>query len=336
MLDLASDVLGFDRTAPRELLVRRRLAICVLQMALRRRSGRFREAEGAYSAAVALLAGAEAGAAERGWLLAALGQLRWVEKRFDEARALLESAAWILYRAEADGAGAVFVLAGLLDVDAVPARARTELELGLAEMDEKVAPALAQAARCAEICCAARAHRWSEATRLVANRGPGVNVMSLASGELAYLLLWDTRVLDSAGYPEGAVKRREDMRGLLLREGSLREAATFTIEILLRRGEKEIKSEAFGSLASDLRAAFGAGAEVERCARQIEALVDLARKRAPVFGDRVRAALGEWTVYDGPDRPDLLAVPPDLADADLISGMLGEVDEVDEADEVEA
>ncbi len=349
ILDLAGDVLAFDRTAPPEVLARRRLAICALRMVFRRRSGRIREAEAAYSDAVPLLAQVEAGAAERGWLLATLGQLRWAQRRNDEARALLGAAAWILRRAEAEAAeGASRLLAGLLDYDAFPARAREELERGLAAVDDDLAPVLVEVARCAEMCCNVLEGRWGEVKRLVdeygrAGQAGSFSAQGLDRSAAAYVGLWQARLLACAGSKERAVQRWEEMRRLLLSEGSLREAATFTIGLLLWASEEEINPQGLSSLASDLRAAFGSGiAEVERCAREIETLIDLGLKGSPVYADRAEAALREWEAYDGPDRPDLLAAPPDLADAALVSEMLGKVGavggvgEVDEADEVEA
>jgi tetratricopeptide (TPR) repeat protein len=307
----------------------------VLRMALRRRAGRPGAAEEAYGKAVLLLAAMSPEAEERGWLLVALGQLRWAQGRYDEARALLGSAAWTLRRASADQAeGASRLLAGLLDYDAAPSRARAELERGLSVLDPDLAPALVEGAQCAEICCNVRERRRGEADRLLREYGgEAFRGRGAGPGTEAYLLLWHCRLLDCLGSRKEAAELRETLRGVLLRRGSLREAATFAIGNLLRQWNDEIHPQALESLASDLREAFGSAIPAaEGCAREIETLVTLFLKRSPVFPDRAKASLLEWTTYNGEDRRDLLAAPPDLADLALAYELVGVVEDEETSD----
>jgi len=230
------------------------------------------EAEASYRQALPLLRRRAPSAAPRGSVLAACARLRWAQGRLDEAVALFgHAAASYVSALEPQGEAVCRLQAGVLLLELEDLRrARSELALAWGRLDSKRAPGLAaRAALQLAFCCAVlgrsrEASNFLEEARRLYPRAPD-------RGEEAFRTWWEGRIAGQRGQRREADAQLDSVRRLLLAEGSLVEAASSTLELLVFRVESSRFDELEG-LGRDLGAAFGGSPEAERCGERIAAL----------------------------------------------------------------
>jgi hypothetical protein len=289
-----------------------RLAALGLLILARNRDGRTADAEAAFAQAVPLLAELPALHRPRASLLAALAQLRWTERRRDEAAALYAHAATLLARLGEHLSGAAcHALAGLVFLElGNPLRARPELELGAAELDPQLAPALSARAGLALACCCASLGAGAETARLLARarRRPA------DAGETALRSWWEGRALTLTRQPHLALPLLDAARRHLLAGGSVGEAASASLDVMHVQCEMARPDLAAG-LAADLEAAFTSSPELHRSCADLERLANTAANRSPRFH---ASLLSVQAIFNDLDpnlgRPNLILPAQRLAD----------------------
>jgi hypothetical protein len=292
-----------------------RLAALGLLILARNRDGRTADAEAAFAQALPLLAAPPAIHRPRASLLAALAQLRWTERRRDEAAALYTHAATLLARlGEHLPAAACHALAGLVFLElANPSRARPELELAIADLDPDLAPALSARAELALACCCANLGAAAETARLLA-RARRLRRRPPDAGETALRFWWEGRALILTRQPQLALPLLDAARRRLLAGGSVGEAACVSLDLMHVQAEMA-RADLAAGLAADLEAAFSSSPELHRCCADLDRLANTAANRSPRFHaslHSLRAAFYDLDPNLG--RPDLILPAQRLAD----------------------
>lgn len=225
----------------------------------RRLQGRLEHAEEAFRRALPFLGATPAASEGRATLLAGVAQVRWAERRLDEAAALFALAARIFSEAgERQGEAACRAQAGWILVEQLdPWRARAELALAHAHVDAELAPALAARIGLVLAWCNLAVGRLEQARERLAgarrlyDRAPGV-------GEEVLRSWWEARMaaLDSEPERSGRADALLDsVRRRLLAEGSVGEAAQCSLDLLALRVEAG-RVDAVSELGPDLLRAF--------------------------------------------------------------------------------
>jgi tetratricopeptide (TPR) repeat protein len=284
----------------------------------RRLAGRLRGAEEFFLSALPFLAAAPSVSGGRAALLCGLAQLRWSERRLDEAGALFHQAAAMFGEAgERQGEAACRAQCGLVLVEQL-APSRAVAELALAQVDAELAPALAARVGLVLAWCELAAGRAVQAREslAVARR---LYELAPGAGEAIFRRWWEARIAFLAGQPDEADADLDAVRLRLLAEGSYSEAARATLDLLRLRVEAG-RLGAVSELAPDLHDAFGCRRAFETGAT-IDWLATLAAQRSPRF-PRAWPAIHESLCglrRHPKDRPDLIVDVQDLADRLLVA-----------------
>ena len=298
----------------------------------RRVQGRLAEAEDIVRQAIPFL-GALPGVTEhRALLLGGVAQLRWSERRLDEAAALFSQAARICgelgatqgqaaYRAQAG-----FVLAEIDD----PRRARDELRLAHAQIDAQLAPALAARIALVLSWCSLATGRAAAAGESLAT-ARALYQQAPSAGEELLRAWWEARIADLEGRAAEADAALDGVRRELLAAGSVAEAARCTLDLLTFRVEAE-RLDSLSQLGPDLLGAFGCRLSAVRPAELIDWLATLAANRSARLASALaairchlvglRPSARDCFAGQTPfpqDRPDIIADAQDLADALLVA-----------------
>jgi tetratricopeptide (TPR) repeat protein len=287
--ELALDILSRELEAGWKGEIALRLEALGILIVARLQLDELEEAEASYRLALPLLRRRAPSSGPRGSVLAACARLRWAQGRLDEAVALFgHAAASFVAALEPQGEAACRLQAGvvLLDLGELR-RARSELALAWSRLDSQRAPELgARTALLLAYCCVVLG-RLSEASTLV-EEARRLYPRAADRGEEAFRTWWEGRIAGQRGQRREADSRLDSVRRLLLAEGSLVEAASYTLELLLFRVESSRFDEVKG-LGRDLAAAFGGTALAERCGEAIEALADQAALGSPQLESAVAA-----------------------------------------------
>jgi hypothetical protein len=245
--------------------------------------GRLPGAEEAYRHALPFLAAAPGIDGGRATLLAGLAQLRWAQRRLDEAAALFLHAARDFgemrqRQAEAACRGqAGFVLLEQGDV----AGASTELALAHLNLNHELAPALA--ARIAWVLAwanlalgrAGEAREQLHAARSLYGQTP-------EAAEQTVRAWWEARIAALDGEIDRADSQLDAVRHRLLAEGSLGEAARATLDLLDLRVTTG-RLDALAPLGHDLIAAFGHHLVSFKPGTMIDLLASCALQRSSAY-----------------------------------------------------
>jgi hypothetical protein len=295
--------------------------------------GRIEQAEEAFRRGLPFLGAAPPVSEDRAALLAAVAQLRWTERRLDEAAALFAQAARMFGElAERQGEAACRAQAGCVLVEQLdPWRARTELAVAHLHVDTELAPAFAARVALMLAWCNFAVGRLGEGRkRLRAARG--LYAGAPGAGEEALRAWWEARIaaLDRPGEQDGeggqarAVARAdaqlEAVRRRLLAEGSIAEAARCSLDLLVLRVEAG-RLDAVSELGPDVLRGFQNAPGAFRPAEMIDWLAILAIQRSTRFP----AALAATRHYlsgrrtHPRERPDLIADVQVLADRLLVA-----------------
>jgi len=286
----------------------------------RRVGGKLEGAEEAAREALPFLCIVPAPSVGRARLLAAVAQLRRAERRLDEAAALFSYAAGLFREVRASQAEAACrAQAGLILLEqGATWRAGAEILRARRLLRVDLAPALvARVALLAAWCEVAagqpeRGERELSAARKLRQR----------TGDEREDLLgdwWEARIAAHDGRPADGDARLDAVRRRLLAEGSLREAAACTLDLLALRAAG--RPEDTERLAADLFDAFRSPAAL-RPAELLTLLSSYARDRPDRYRSAVmpiRQALAAWRSEPG-GRPDLIPPTEDLADRVLWAG----------------
>lgn len=298
----------------------------------RRVQRRLAEAEETVHQATPFLGALPGVTEDRALLLGGVAQLRWSERRLDEAAALFSQAGRVCGEFGASqGQAAYRAQAGfvLVEIDD-PRRARDELTLAHAHIDARLAPALA--ARIALIlawCCLATGRAEAAAERLSAARA--LYQQASSAGEGLLRRWWEARIAAFDGRTAEADADLDAVRRDLLAAGSVPEAARCTLDLLTLRIEAE-RLESLSQLGPDLLDAFACRVSAVRPAELIDWLATLAANRSARLPSALAAIrchlvglrpsardafVGQSSFAQ--DRPDLIADAQDLADALLVA-----------------
>ncbi|HVR10775.1 MAG TPA: hypothetical protein VMW75_22210 [Thermoanaerobaculia bacterium] len=297
-----------------------------------RLQGRLEEAEDAFRRGLPYLGAAPPVSEERATLLAGVAQLRWHERRLDEAAALFAQAARMFGElAERQGEAACRAQAGALLVEQLdPGRATAELAVAHLHLDASLAPALAvRVALMLAWCHLAAGRSGLGRERLRAARG--LYAAAPEAGEELLQSWWEARIaaLDdtrragpegSRRHPSPADDLFDSVRRRLLAEGSVAEAARCTLDLLELRVEVD-RLEALSDLGPDLLRGFDNHPSAFQPAQMIDALAVLAVQRSA----RYPAALATTRYYlagsprHAGTRPDLIPDVRLLADRLLVA-----------------
>jgi hypothetical protein len=245
--------------------------------------GSLAPAEDAYRRALPFLAAAPGIDGGRAALLAGLAQLRWAQRRLDEAAALFIHAARGFeqlkqLQAEAACRGqAGFVLLEVSDV----AAARTELALAHLHLNGELAPALA--ARIAWVLAwanlalgrAGEVREQLHAARSLYGQTP-------EAAEQTFRAWWEARIAALDGEIDRADSQLDAVRHRLLAEGSLGEAARATLDLLDLRVTTG-RLDALAPLGHDLIAAFGHHLVSFKPGTMIDLLASYALQRSSAY-----------------------------------------------------
>ncbi|HEV3078077.1 MAG TPA: hypothetical protein VHB47_26930 [Thermoanaerobaculia bacterium] len=312
---LSLDILSRQPEVGLEDTVAQRLEALSILITSRLLLDKLEEAEASYRQALPLLRRRAPSSSPRGSLLAACARLRRAQGRLDEAVALFGHAAALFVSAvEQQGETVCRLQAGvvLLDLGDL-GRARSELALAWSRLDSTRAPGLgARTALLLAYCCAALG-RPGEASHLI-EEARRLYPRAADRGEEAFRSWWEGRIAGQRGQRREADARLDSVRRLLLAEGSLVEAASYTLELLVFRVESS-RFDALQGLGRDLAAAFGGSPDAERCAERIAALAGKAASGSPQFESAV-VATRELFAALRPDggRRNLIADLPSMAD----------------------
>jgi hypothetical protein len=291
----------------------------------RRLRGKIEQAEDAYRSVLPFLGAAPAPTEGRAMLLAALAQLRWDQRRIDEATALFLQAARIFgQQAERQGEAACRAQAGFVLVEQLdPARGRAELGLAHLFIDAELAPALAARVALALAWCdlalghAARARAHLRAARGFDDRAPG-------EGEGLFRAWWEARIAAIDGQPEQADALLDSVRRRLLAGGSAGEAARCSLDLLALRVERG-RLDGLADLGPDLMNAFPGRPSALQPACMIDLLATWAAQGSQGYSQG-EASVRHFLAGLRPhplDRPELIPRVEDLADHLLIAARQG-------------
>jgi hypothetical protein len=234
--------LAFEILAPQEVDPEgRQLALLLraswLLVRARLRLGKLQPAEDAYRRALPFLGSAAGGVGdERAALCCALAQLRWHQRRLDEAASHFLHAARIFAAAAERQAEVACRVQGafVLLEQGLPALARVELSLAHAHVDAEVAPALAARIALALAHCNAELGFGDQARERL--RGArGLYAAAPAAGEEVFRAWWEARLAARDGQLALADEQLDAVRRRLLAEGSLGEAALCALDLLVLR-----------------------------------------------------------------------------------------------------
>jgi tetratricopeptide (TPR) repeat protein len=294
-----------------------------------RRMRRLERAEEVYRRALPFLGLASGEHQARAMLLGGVAQLRWCQRRLDEALALFVRAARLFAQAgdrhgeAASRAQAGFVLLEQLDTWG----ARGELAAAHARLDAALAPALAARVALALAWCELDLGEPESARQALGTaRGlyarlpkPSALPAVQEDGERVCRDWWEARIAALAGEPDGADRRLDAVRQRLLASGSVAEAARCTLDLLLQR-IAAARLDAISDLGHDLLAAFQHRPPALGPAAMIARLAHLAAGRSPSFAP-ILAPVRQYFLGLPADtaRPDLIAGVPDLADRLLVA-----------------
>jgi hypothetical protein len=323
------------------------LLLRALWMILRSRcrQGRLKAADEAFHLALPFLAAAPPVSAARAMLLAGVAQLRWAQRRLDEAAALFSQAAR-MFRAAADRRGEAACraqAAWVLVEQADPSRARAQLARAQFQLDSELAPALAARIALVLAWCNFATGRAGQARECL-RQANGVYDPAPPSGEETLRRWWMARIAVLSGEADQADGLLDVVRRRLLAVGSVAEAARSSLDLLVLRVDAG-RTDAVSELGPDLLRAFVsqdpeagvpegaqhllrnqrgvnvAAATAWRPAEMIHLLATLAQRRSARFAPSLLAVRHYlYGLRTHPrSRPDLILDVQDLADPLLIA-----------------
>ncbi|HVT15166.1 MAG TPA: hypothetical protein VHQ90_03155 [Thermoanaerobaculia bacterium] len=248
---------------------------------------------------------------ERGALCAGLAKLRWDEGRLDEAAALLARAADVFggNRQWHDQAVCRAWLGGLLLEACEPERAVAPLSLAWGRADVALPPALAQRATLGLAYCEAALGRHERASDLLA-AARDCQDGGMGAGEELASTWWRARIAARAGSLAAAEDALAAVLGRLLAQGSLREAATASLDLALVRVQA-CRPRANADLGHQLFHAFGG--EAARLAVGFEMLAQLPAEEFELAADLLRGQILRLRIAKRARR-DLVPKVIDLAE----------------------
>jgi tetratricopeptide (TPR) repeat protein len=290
-----------------------------------RLQGRLEEAEDAFGRVLPFLGACPEVTAARAMLLSGLAQLRWSQRRLDEAAALfVQAARFFAQEGEAQGEAACRAQAGMLLVERQDvAHGRAELSRAHLIVDDQQAPALA--ARIALVlawCHAMLGQAEPARERLRAARG--LFDRAPDEGERILRTWWQARIAALDGQAAEADAWLDSIRRQLLATGSLGESARCTLDLLVVRVQSG-RLDAVTQLGTDLLNAFKGRRGALRPGSQLDLLAAWAARGSRRFA-QAEPAVRHFLAGLGPQpggRPDLIADVRDLADRLLIAARRG-------------
>jgi hypothetical protein len=300
---------------------------------------RLEKAEDAFRRGLPFLGAAPAVSEGRAALLAGVAQVRWAERRLDEAAAVFAQAARMFGElGERQGEAACRAQAGCVLVEQLdPWRAQAELAVCHLCIDAELAPALAVRVALMLAWCLVAVGRTElgrerlRAARKLYARAPG-------RGEEVFRAWWEARIAALGGAGEGGGKdgqagdagetaaageadgMLDAVRRRLFAEGSVAEAARCSLELLALRVE-EGRLDALSELGPDMLRELQNRPSAFRPAEMIDLLAFLAVEESARYAPALAAARHYLSgLRPHPkDRQDLIVDVQVLADRLLVA-----------------